>query len=77
MPVPPEVQAEIDSLKTAIADEATEISTKVGEVIAAVQAGQDTTETVAQLRDLRTSINALSDKVVAPSTPVDPNAPTG
>ena len=70
MPVKPEVQAALDNVKAAITNEADQIKTKVQATIDAVNAGADSTEVVAQLNDIATAIDAMSEALpTGPSTP--------
>lgn len=74
MPVAPEVQQALDNVKAAIVKEADEIKTKVQATIDAINAGQDPTEIVAQLNDIVTAVDALSEAL--PTTPTPPAPPT-
>lgn len=74
MPVAPEVQQALDNVKATIVKEADEIKTKVQATIDAINAGQDPTEIVAQLNDIVTAVDALSEAL--PTTPTPPAPPT-
>jgi len=70
MAVNPQVQAKLDEVKAAIVTEGDQIKTKVQSIIDAINAGQDPTELLSQLEDIKTGIDGLSE--VFGGTPTEP-----
>lgn len=70
MALNPQVQAKLDEVKASVTAEADQVKTKVQSIIDAINAGADPTELLAQLDDIKTGIDAISESFG--TTPTEP-----
>jgi hypothetical protein len=67
MPINPAVQTAIDNLNAKLDAETVQIATTIQTLIDQINAGGDTTETVAALQAIATRVEALSETIQPPT----------